>query len=207
MAFAQRRPNNACFVNPLIRLIPPPLVRFFARPYVAGDSLKRAMEVAEKLWREKGLMTTLDLLAEDIQLQETADRNLATYLGMVDAAAESGFSDGAGPSLSLKPSSYTTAPLEQNGDAAGAREAITRIAEHAKERGVQITVDMEGRHWTDYTLDLVKGLHAAGHKHVGAVLQTRLNRTREDLDRLPPGIRARLVIGIYKEPPTVAVTD
>ena len=50
MAFAQSRPNNAHAVNLLIRLIPPRLVRFFARPYVAGDSLERAMEVAKKLW-------------------------------------------------------------------------------------------------------------------------------------------------------------
>ena len=125
------------------------------------------MEVAEKLWREKGLMTTLDLLAEDIHLQETADKNLTAYLGMVDAAAGSRFADGAGPTLSLKPSSYTTAPLEQDGDAAGSREAIARIAEHAKERGVRITVDMESRHWTDFTLKLVKDLHREGHDHVG----------------------------------------
>ncbi len=165
------------------------------------------MEVAEALWLEKGLMTTLDLLAEDIHLQETADRNLATYLGMVDAAAESRLADGVRPTLSLKPSSYTTAPLDQDGDAVGSREAITRIARYARERGVQLSVDMEGRPWTDFTLSLVKDLYREGHDHVGAVLQTRLNRTREDLEGLPPGIRVRLVIGIYKEPSSVAVTD
>lgn len=195
-------------MNPLIRLIPPLLVRFFARPYVAGDSLEKALDVAVGLWRAKGLLTTLDLLAEHIHRQETVERNLATYLEMVDAASdESRFANGARPSLSLKPSSYTTAPLDRNGDAAGSSEAITRIAEYARGRGVRLSVDMEGRAWTDFTLDLLCDLHAAGHDHVGAVLQTRLNRTREDLDRLPPGIRVRLVIGIYREPPEVAVTD
>ena len=195
-------------VNPLIRLIPPVLVRFFARPYVAGDSLPAALDVAGDLFREKGLLTSLDLLAEDINDQQTADRNLATYLNMVDAvAADARFTEGARPTLSLKPSSYTVAPLDREGDAAGSAAAITRIAEHAQDQGVRLTVDMEGRAWTDFTLDLLSDLHTAGHDHVGAVLQTRLHRTRQDLDRLPAGIRVRLVIGIYREPEEVAVTD
>ena len=55
-------------MNPLIRLIPAPLVRFFASPYVAGDSLDKAIEVTGKLWQERGLGSSLDLLAEDIDL-------------------------------------------------------------------------------------------------------------------------------------------
>ena len=195
-------------VNPLIRLIPPLLVRFFARPYVAGDSLSAALDVAGDLFREKGLLTSLDLLAEDISDQQTADRNLATYLNMVDAvAADARFTEGSRPTLSLKPSSYTVAPLDRDGDATGSAAAIMRIAEHARDQGVRLTVDMEGRAWTDFTLDLLSDLHTAGHDHVGAVLQTRLHRTRQDLDRLPAGIRVRLVIGIYREPEEVAVTD
>ena len=208
MAFAGLPLNNACPVNPLIRLIPPALVRFFARPYVAGDSLDQALSAADKLWRERQLLTTLDLLAEDIHKQEVADRNVATYLEMVDAVgAEGRFENGSMPTLSLKPSSYTTSPLDRGGDAAGSRKAIARIAEHARDKNVRLTVDMEGRSWTDFTLDLLEELHGAGHRHVGAVLQTRLNRTRDDLERLPPGIRVRLVIGIYDEPSSVAVRD
>jgi proline dehydrogenase len=39
------------------------------------------------------------------------------------------------------------------------------------------------------------------------VLQSRLHRTEADLDRLPPRIRTRLVIGIYQEPAAIALTD
>jgi len=194
-------------VNPLIRFIPAPLVRLFARPYVAGDSLGKAMDVVDRLWRERGLVSTLDLLAEDIREPEQAQRNLDTYLEMVDAVAACGLPPEGQPTLSLKPSSYTTRPMHEGGDAGGSFDAMHRIVTHARERGVALTMDMESRYWTDFTLDALHRLHAEGHDHVGCVLQTRLHRTERDLDALPAGVRVRLVIGIYREPDDVALTD
>lgn len=192
-------------LNPLIRVIPAPLVRFFAKPYVAGASLAEALTAVERLWRERKLLATLDLLAEDIRREEQAERNLATYLEMVDAAAR--LPAAQRPTLSLKPSSYTIHPLHEGGDARGSLAAIERIAQRAGERGVEVSVDMEGHAWTDFTLDALQRLHAAGHRHVGCVLQTRLNRTEADLASLPRGIRVRLVIGIYREPAEIAIAD
>lgn len=194
-------------MNPLIRLIPAFLVRFFASPYVAGDSLEKALDVVRKLDAERGLLSTLDLLAEDIRTPEQAQRNLDTYLRMVDAVAGCGLPPERRPTLSLKPSSYTARPLHEGGDAAGAREAMLQIAERAAAAGVGLTVDMEGRHWTDFTLATLRELHGLGMRHVGAVLQTRLHRTEQDLDALPAGMRVRLVIGIYREPADIALTD
>jgi proline dehydrogenase len=196
-------------VNPFVRAIPASMVRFFARPYVAGDSLQQAIAVAKDNLDRRGLLTTLDLLAEGIDTEAVVRRNLETYLEMVDAVAdEPRFADPAvRPTLSLKQSSYTTAPLDQGGDAAGAREAVFRIARHAHRRGVRLTVDMESSHWTDFTLETLRQLHAEGLDDVGAVIQTRLHRSRDDLDRLPPRCRTRLVIGIYQEPKEVALTD
>ncbi|MCC6672292.1 MAG: proline dehydrogenase family protein [Planctomycetes bacterium] len=196
-------------MHPLIRIIPAPLVRIFARPYVAGDSLEKALDACAQLWIGRRLLATLDLLAEGITTAEQVEQNVQTYLRMVDAvAADPRFADASvRPTLSLKPSSYTTDPMERGGLAAGSREAVYRIAERAKERGVGLTLDMESRHWTEYTLDLLSDLHRDGHSHVGAVIQTRLHRSEQDLARLPAGIRVRLVIGIYKEPAAVALTD
>jgi len=194
-------------VNPLIRLIPAAMVRFFASPYVAGDSLPKALAVVKKLHLERGLLSTLDLLAEDIRTDAQAKQNLDTYLNMVDAVSTCGLPREALPTLSLKPSSYTTRPLQEGGDAAGSMEAILQIARRAEEKGVAVTVDMESRHWTDFTLATLRQMHAEGMRHIGAVLQTRLHRTEQDLDALPPGMRVRLVIGIYREPADVALTD
>lgn len=195
-------------MNPLIRLIPPFLVRFFARPYVAGDSLAKAMDVAVGLWRDRKLHTTLDLLAEDIHRQEQADRNLQTYLEMVDAVAgETRLPDAARPTLSLKPSSYTTRPMQHGGDAGGSLAAIRQIVGHARQRGVRVTVDMESHRWVDFTLAALRQLVADGAPGLGCVLQTRLHRTEADLAQLPPGLRVRLVIGIYREPADIALVD
>jgi proline dehydrogenase len=194
-------------VNPLIRVIPASLVRFFAKPYVAGDSLAKAMAVVGRLHGERGLLSTLDLLAEDIRTDEQARQNVDTYLAMVDAVAASDLPAAARPTLSLKPSSYTTRPMQHGGDAAGSLAAMRGIVERAATRGVGLTIDMEGRHWTDFTLDALRAFHAEGHRHVGCVLQTRLHRTEKDLDALPPGMRVRLVIGIYREPADIALVD
>jgi proline dehydrogenase len=194
-------------VNPLIRCIPAFLVRFFASPYVAGDSLEKALAVVARLHAERGLLATLDLLAEDIRTPDQAQQNLDTYLRMVEAAAACPLPPAARPTLSLKPSSYTTSPLQHGGDAAGSREAILRIAERARERSVGLSIDMESRHWTDFTLATLRELHEQGMRHVGGVLQTRLHRTEKDLDTLPEGMRVRLVIGIYREPADVALTE
>jgi hypothetical protein len=109
-------------VNPLIRVIPSFLVRFFASPYVAGDSLQKAVGVVQKLRRERGLWSTLDLLAEDIRTDEQAQQNLDAYLQMVDAAAALPAEDR--PTLSLKPSSYTTKPMQHGGDGRVARGTV-----------------------------------------------------------------------------------
>ena len=95
--------------------------------------------------------------------QELAQQNIDIYLQMVDAVAASPLPAADQPTLSLKPSSYTTKPLQHGGDAEGSFAALVAIAERAKQKGVKLTVDMEGRHWTDFTLDVLHELHAAGH--------------------------------------------
>lgn len=166
------------------------------------------MDVAAKLCKERGLAATLDLLAEDIESEETVQRNLQCYLSMIDSVSHDVRfpGDRMQPTISLKLSSYTTDPLDRGGAAESSRAAVFEIAEHARREDTRLTIDMESRHWTDFTLELLADLHRAGHDHVGAVLQTRLHRTEADLDRLPEKCRVRLVIGIYEEPESVALT-
>ena len=96
--------------------------------------------------------------------------------------------------------------MERGGDAAGSEEAIVEIAQLAKEAGVALTIDMESHEWTDFTLDLAIRLFRDGYD-VGTVLQTRLERTADDLRRIPTAMRIRMVIGIYQEPKSIAITD
>jgi proline dehydrogenase len=166
------------------------------------------MRVAGQLWSRRHLLSTLDLLAEDIETPELAAQNVQTYRDMVDAVAtDERFTNGARPTISMKLSSYTTSPLDGGGDGGGSRDAAFALCDYANKQSVELTMDMENRQWTDFTLNLLDDLHAAGHTHIGAVLQSRLHRTEKDLERLPKNIRVRLVIGIYREPSEHGVSD
>ena len=184
------------------RLVPAPLVRWFARPYVAGCSLDAALDVAARIWRDKGLLATLDVLGEEVREKARVDQNVRLYASVIDALGrDARFADRpTRPSVSLKPSAFTAGGPEE------AKAPIAELAARARDRDVALTIDMEDRRWTDFTIDLATGLFAKGHD-VGTVLQTRLNRTEKDLARIPPGMRLRLVIGIYPEPEGVAITD
>jgi proline dehydrogenase len=192
-------------------LAPPFLVKIFARPYVAGDSLESALTVATELLEKRSLLTTLDLLAEDIETEHEATQNALAYERMIDGLASRPRLDAplGRPTFSLKPSSFTTSPLDRGpgNDARGSREHIEALVALARHHRFALTIDMEDRSWTDWTLALARDLAARGNDHVGIVLQTRLHRTERDLDALPARIRVRLVIGIYQEPRDVATTD
>jgi proline dehydrogenase len=180
----------------LSRLVPAPLVRWFARPYVAGDSVEEALRVARELQDGRGIRTTLDLLGEGVTRAEQVQSNVRVYERLIDAvAAEEGLRDA---SISLKPSAFTT------GDPEAVRAPLTALAERAHARGVPLTIDMEERRWTDLTLDVAIGIFERGFD-VGTVLQTRLFRTAQDVERIPAGMRLRLVIGIYPEAEEVAL--
>jgi proline dehydrogenase len=186
----------------LAKLVPGPLVRWFARPYVAGGSMEAGLAVAHDRLSRFGALTTLDLLGEEVREPFAVIRNVAAYETLVDTLDEDPrFADVATrPSVSLKPSAFTVDAPE------AALAHIEALARRATQRQVALTIDMEDRDWTDLTIDWSTGLFAQG-LDVGTVLQTRLHRTEADLARIPPGMRVRLVIGIYPEPPEVALTD
>ncbi|MDJ0523305.1 MAG: proline dehydrogenase family protein [Planctomycetota bacterium] len=186
----------------LARLAPGPVVRWFARPYVAGGSMDAGLDVAHDRLERFGALATMDLLGEGVTEQFQVVQNVATYERLIDRiGSESRFAEAkTRPSVSVKPSAFTC------GERESAFEHIELLARRAHERGVAITIDMEDRPWTDLTLDWAVGLYKQG-LDVGTVLQTRLNRTEQDLERIPPGMRLRLVIGIYPEPESVAVLD
>jgi proline dehydrogenase len=184
------------------RLVPAPMVRFFAAPYVAGESIDEAIEVAARLLEKKRVLTTLDLLGESVEDEAQVAANVEIYRDLIRRVGrEKRFEDPkARPTVSLKPSAFTT------GDQRGVIDPIQRIADTAREEKVALTIDMEDRRWTDLTLEVSFDLFRRGYD-VGTVLQTRLNRTAADLENVPNGMRIRLVIGIYPEPPDVAITD
>lgn len=184
----------------LARMVPGPLLRFFARPYVAGGTMADALDRAETLLANNNQLSTLDLLGEGVTTDRQVQANREAYLELISAIAKRFADDGNRPTVSVKPSAFTT------GDQMASFEVIEVVCRHAQLNHVGMTIDMEDHPWTDITLTKAIDLYNRGFD-VGTVVQTRLHRTQADLERFPTGMRVRLVIGIYPEPVDIATAD
>ncbi len=180
------------------RLTPPFMVKTFAGPYVAGDSIESALEIARELYRSRGILSTLDVLGEEVTSPGEVEKQVDLYLRLVGRLADS-----AQSTISLKPSAMG---LELDGELA--MESINRVVSAAARAGVGTTIDMEDHRLTSATLQLHRRLREHyPAEQLGTVLQSRLFRTAADIDDLSDlPSRIRLVIGIYNEPAEVAHT-
>ena len=177
-------------------------MRWFARPYVAGGTLDAGLDLAQDRLERFGALSTMDLLGEGVTQEKRVREIVAVYDELIDRlGTEPRFADPVTrPTVSVKPSAFTV------GDKLKAHPHLQAIARRAHAQGVRLTIDMEDHPWTDLTLEWSLALFAEG-LDVGTVLQTRLHRTEADLERIPAGMRVRLVIGIYPEDATIALTD
>ena len=183
----------------IVNILPGPFVRLFASPYVAGLGMDAGIDTAEKLWKEKGIYTTLDLLGEAVHTRELVERNVNYYLKLIDLIEKRKATDHI--TISLKLSSLGIHESKEY-----CVENLEKILVRANQAKIPVTIDMEDSPYTDITLEIYKEL-LPSHPTLGTVLQTRLFRTEKDIEELPANSRIRLVIGIYKEPPEIAYTD
>lgn len=182
----------------VVALIPNVLVRWFAGPYIAGNSLDAALQCAQRLWQEQGLQSTLDLLGEGIQNADDVAVEVQEYLRMIAS-----IDHGEWISISLKPTQMGLAI-----DPTLCQANLEKLLLATQNKGIQVTIDMEESAYTDATLALYRTLRRS-FSHVGTVLQSRLFRTHDDVDRYLIGSQAhiRLCIGIYVESADIAFTE
>ncbi|MFV2016380.1 MAG: hypothetical protein ACC656_13190, partial [Candidatus Heimdallarchaeota archaeon] len=84
----------------IVYLMPGFLIRFFARPYVSGDSIEKGVARADELWKLKGISSTLDLLGEEVFSTDQVQQNVNTYFKLLDQLQGKNYA-----TVSLKPSS------------------------------------------------------------------------------------------------------
>lgn len=181
----------------LIGLAPSPLVRIFATPYVAGDSIGAAVTAAQNLWSERQVSSTIDFLGEELENDEEVAYTVDVYERLIQALGRQGFA-----SLSLKPTQ-----LGSHRGTEHCTRIIRGIVAKAEHFGIKVTLDMEDNTLTDLTLGVFRAIHAE-HPTFGTVLQSRLFRTDDDLRRLRGmNTRIRICIGIYNEPKTIALQN
>ena len=185
------------FNKMVVDLMPGRLVRVFAAPYVAGKGLAAGIGTADRLRRDLGLCSTIDLLGEEVHRREDVEATVQLYFRIIEAVRERPYA-----TISLKPTQLGINESEEY-----CQSNQRRIVEAAAGHGVEITLDMEDRHFTDVTLRMFKAIRAE-FDNFGIVLQSRLFRTSDDIRALhAKPCKVRICIGIYNEPADVALQD
>ena len=180
-----------------VSVIPRPIVRRVSRRYIAGDTLREAVETVRNLSRE-GCVATIDLLGESTESKADAAQTLRDYERVVDALDEHGLRSG----ISVKLTGLGLTLSEEL-----CRANLEEIVAYAAEKGRFVRVDMEDSPYTSVTLDMVIALHER-YENVGAVIQAYMRRSLEDVGRLSEaGVTVRLCKGIYDEPREIAYKD
>ncbi|HKZ42409.1 MAG TPA: proline dehydrogenase family protein [Candidatus Hodarchaeales archaeon] len=181
----------------LVKLLPDRIAWYFSRPYIAGDSMQKAIQKVDTLWKE-GNASTVDLLGEAVSTREEVEEMVQIYRKLIDSLT--GREDFA--SISIKLSA-----MGVNISKEYCIENLRKILTSARENGIKVTLDMEDSSLTDVTLQVYRELHF-DFPDLGTVLQSRLFRTENDIDKnLPNNGRIRTCIGIYREPASIALTN
>ena len=158
----------------------------FGRSYVAGATIDEALAVVCRL-RNQGLLSSLAYLPSSDDEAETPEMLLAC----IDALGELA----AGTEISIKPSS-----LGLRTDAAGAASRLDDICMAADERGVAVTLEMQGWEGYDPTLKLWRSVRS-GHQTLGLTLPADIRRSEREVGSIAAdGARVRLCIGSYPVP-------
>lgn len=182
------------FKNAVVNLMPNPLVRVFASPYVAGKGIESGLNAAKRLWENDQLYSTIDMLGEEIYEHEEVEQTVDLYLKLIDELKGSKYA-----TVSLKPTQLGIFESE-----AYCLENMRRIVKAAEPQSIHVTVDMEDHPYTDVTLRFFHDLRGE-FENVGTVLQSRLFRTRDDILHLPEKCcKIRMCIGIYNEPTDIS---
>jgi proline dehydrogenase len=181
-----------------IPFIPRPVVRQFARPYIAGENLSEAVKKVRDLNGQKYLVT-MDVLGESITTKEEAIAARDEILEVVDRIRPE------------KLDSNVSIKLTQLGlvlDRQFCLENVRMIVDRAKSTNNFIRIDMEDSSTTDDTIWVYREIRKQ-FQNAGIVLQAYLHRTEGDAQALiRDGLgNFRLCKGIYIEPAEIAFKE
>ncbi len=176
-------------IGSILSLFPRWLVKPFAKPYVAGETMGVALDHIKSL-NGKGFAATVDILGEHVESKKEAHSITMDYLDILDAIYEKGLDC----NLSIKP---THIGLDVGYETA--KENLFMLLEKASDTKNFIRIDMENTPYTDASIKLY--LEALiQFSNVGPVIQAYLHRSPDDIKRLNgEKLNVRICKGIYKE--------
>ena len=180
-----------------IPLLPKWFVRFFSSPYVAGETIEKALGHVKNI-NNKGFSATIDILGEHVLDTNTSHVITADYCELYEKINQMSLDC----NLSIKP---THLGLDLSFDTA--LKNFGTIINKAKENSNFLRLDMENSAQTDDTFKIYNYCKNQ-YAEVGIVFQAYLKRSIEDMGRLARhGFNARICKGIYKENSTIAYHD
>ena len=177
--------------------LPKVLVRPFAKPYVAGESIDSVIKITKKL-NDNGFSTTLDILGEFVNSKEEANKIKNSYSELIKNIS------------SKKLDSTISVKLTHLGlgiDSKLGEENFNSLSLIGKEYNVGITIDMENSPYTSKTFEIYKNAIIKNEK-LGAVIQAYLYRSLDDIKHLDSSLlNLRICKGIYNESQDIAIQD
>ena len=178
----------------IVQLMPKPVVGFFSKKYIAGETLQDAVNFVKNL-NSKGIYATMDVLGESVANKSESIKCKNEALEVLEAIEKNKLM----ANLSIKPTQMGLAIDEQF-----AYEQILELVKKAAEYKNFVRIDMEDSPFTDKTLNLYKRIYA-DYKNVGVVIQAYMKRSIDDVIALNKiGTNYRLCKGIYVEPAAIA---
>jgi len=178
-------------------LIPKPVVRKVAAPYIAGERLEDLLRVAAELNRD-GYVVAAAILGEFVSKLEEAEAAVEEYRALLDALK----ARQVDAYVHVKPT-HLGLLLDQELCVRNVRS----ILETASRNGQFVRMDMEDSPCTDATFAVYYKLHEE-YENLGVVVQARLRRTLADVRKLAQvKANVRVCKGIYIEPHNIAYTD
>ncbi len=177
-----------------VPLLPRWMVRPFALPYVAGETIDEALRAAESVIGQ-GFSVTMDILGEHTSDAKLSQKITKDYCSLYNLITQKSLDC----TISLK---LTHLGLDISEELAV--ENLNKIIESAKPGNRGLTIDMENSPYTSQTLAFYKTA-LKSYEKIGTVLQSYLHRSMDDLKLImSPKLRLRICKGIYLEDEKIA---
>jgi len=165
--------------------------------FVPGETLDEALAAVREL-NARGLSATLNPLGENVTTAVEAAAATDVYIEILERIA----AERLECNVSVK---LTVMGLDLGDEVAAGN--LCRVLEVAASHGNFVRIDMESSAYVDRTLEVWRRAHER-FPAVGAVIQSYLRRSTEDLERLvADGAALRIVKGAYAESSEIAFAD
>ena len=181
----------------MLPLVPKPLVRQIAKPYIAGETLEELVNVVEDL-NLNGFSVATSILGEFVNEQNQAIEAGVDYIEVLSEIQSRNLDSNIHVKLTHLGLTIDKELCYSN---------LKSILKKAEETHNFVRIDMEDSSCTDDTLSIFEKAQRE-FENVGIVIQACMRRSMADIQKLNAlKANVRLCKGIYIEPRNIAYND